>query len=464
MLVDEASWWALEPRPRETLRAALERTLRGQIVSGALRGGTKLPSSRALARTLGVSRGVVTDAYAQLEAQGLLLVEDRRAPTVAPTARSPAKRLSKTVIADRVRYDLLPTGPDVTLFPLNRWGTSLERVIRAHGPAVLDYRDPAGELSLRETLADHLGRTRGVIAEPEQIIVVQGTAQAIDLMLRVLQRRGASSVAVEDPSHSTQRERVRASSLTLRAQSVDVQGLITEGLDADAVIVTPAHQYPTGVVLASHRRRALVDWAKATGGIIIEDDYDAEFRYDREPVRALQGLAPDRVAQIGTVSKTLAPAFRLGWIVAPESWADELAAERRLIDDFSPVLDQLALREFIQSGDYHRHVRRARAAYRRRRDKLIAEFERILPDCDITGIAAGVHVVVEFGSDIDDAQIAKRALVAGIKVAPLSDFCVEAPLRGLVVGYGRVHESAIAYAARALGKIVQDVLATPKAA
>jgi len=464
-MIDEASWWSLEPQGGETLRAALERTLRSQIVSGALRGGVKLPSSRALARTLGVSRGVVTDAYAQLEAQGLLVIEDRRAPTVAPTARSHTKRVSPPAVTNRIRYDLLPTGPDVTLFPVHRWLSSIETVTRLRGPAILDYRDPGGEIVLRETLAEHLGRTRGVIAEPEQILVVQGTAQAIDLVLRVLRRRGATSVAVEDPSHTTQHERVRASELALCPQAVDEEGLIIEKLDADAVIVTPAHQYPTGVVLASHRRRALVDWAARTGGLIVEDDYDAEFRYDREPVRALQGLAPDRVVQIGTVSKTLAPAIRLGWIVAPETLADELRAERHLVDDFSPALDQLALAEFLRKGDYHRHIRKARAAYRRRRDRLIETLERVMPGCEIAGVAAGVHLVLKLGADVDDRGIAERALASGISVSALSDFYLEAPRRGLVIGYGRVHESSIPHAARGLAKAVhEERLAPPTAA
>ena len=458
--LDEARWLALEPAPGETLRAALARTLRDAIRDGALREGVRLPSSRALAEGLGVSRGVVSDAYGQLEAQGFLVTRARAAPRVAGVPqRELASRHAAETPVPAPRYDLTPTTPDVTLFPLARWVAAAQHVARRASTATLDYRDPGGELTLREALADHLGRTRGVVGDPEQIVVVQGTAQGIDLVLRVLQARGATRIAVEDPSHTTQHERIRSFGLELVAQPVDEHGLVVAGLDADAVLVTPAHQFPTGCVLSGERRRELLAWTRERGGLIVEDDYDAEFRYDRAPVRALQGVAPQQVVQLGTVSKTLAPALRLGWVVAPAELVDDVRGTKRLVDDFSPALDQLTLAELLARGDYARHVRRARAAYRRRRDRLLVELAAHLPEVAVEGVAAGVHVLLRLPQDVDDAAIADAAARAGIAVPPLSAFRVRpAADGGLVVGYGRLHESAVGAAVRALARAIRPYL------
>jgi GntR family transcriptional regulator / MocR family aminotransferase len=294
MEVDEPSWLTLNRRSGETLRAALERTLRDAIRSGALREGVRLPSSRVLAQSLSVSRGVVRDAYGQLEGQGFLVTRPRAAPVVAAVPRPPTPRPESEPAAPVPRYDLIPTTPDVTLFPLNRWLATAQQVARRASVTTLDYGDNRGERTLRAALADHLGRTRGVIAEPDQIIVVQGTAQAVDLLLRVLLRRGASRVAVEDPSHTTNHQRVREFGLDLVGQPVDAHGIVVAGLDADAVLVTPAHQFPTGSVLSGERRRHLLAWSRASGGLIVEDDYDAEFRYDRARRAPCKASPPSR--------------------------------------------------------------------------------------------------------------------------------------------------------------------------
>ncbi|MGH2868069.1 MAG: PLP-dependent aminotransferase family protein [Solirubrobacteraceae bacterium] len=453
----EASWWAFERHPGETLRAALERNLRDAILSGALREGVQLPASRTLAHELGVSRGVISDAYGQLESQGFLITRVRAAPVVAAAARASVPPPPSQPAPRPPRWDLTPTTPDVSLFPLRRWLAVGERVAREATSAMLDYGEPHGERVLREALADHLGRTRGVIAGPGQILVNQGTAHGTDLLLRVLRARGARRVAVEDPSHTTQHERIQAMGLTLAPQPTDGHGLVVEGLVADAVLVTPAHQFPTGSVLSGERRRELLAWARDTGGLIVEDDYDAVFRYDKEPVRALQGLAPDHVVQLGTVSKTLAPALRLGWLVAPPALIEALALQRRLVDDFSPVLEQLTLAEFLRRGDYDRHVRAARAVYRARRDRLLTALAKHVPGLAVAGVAAGMHVVLRLPDWADDAAISARAWEARIRVPALSSFCVAQPeQRGLVIGYGRLHESSVAAAVRALATILRQ--------
>jgi GntR family transcriptional regulator/MocR family aminotransferase len=457
---DEARWLPLHPSPGETLRAALERTLREAILSGALREGVRLPASRALARTLGVSRGVVSDAYGMLEAQGFLITRARAAPVVAPILARDHDLPRERELPERAPlYDLTPTTPDVTLFPLNRWLAAAQQAARGASAAALDYGDSRGERVLRAALADHLGRTRGVIADPEQIIVVQGTAQGVELVLRILWARGAASVAVEDPSHTTQHERIRALDFALIPQPVDHDGMVIEGLEAEAVLVTPAHQFPTGSVLSGERRRQLLAWSRQSGGLVVEDDYDSEFRYDREPVRALQGLAPAQVVHLGSVSKTLAPALRLGWVVVPAELAEEAERTKRLLDDFSPTLDQLALAQLLTRGHYDRHVRRARSVYRARRDRLLAALARHLPGSAIEGIAAGVHLLLRLPHGVSDAALAEEAGRARIRVPALSAFRVMASdAGGLVVGYGRLHESSVEPAARALAKVIRAQL------
>ncbi|HEY3728884.1 MAG TPA: PLP-dependent aminotransferase family protein [Solirubrobacteraceae bacterium] len=456
---DETRWWSLERGPGETLRGALERTLRKAIVDGALRAGVALPSSRALAQELGVSRGVVTDAYDQLASQGFLTVRARSAPVVAPLIASTVPATPRPPADRPPLYDLSPTTPDVNLFPLTRWLATTQRVARESGHLMLDYRESQGEPALRRALADHLGRTRGVIVDPDHLIVTQGTAQSVDVLLRVLRARGARRLAVENPSHARQQERVIAAGLSLVAQPIDAGGIVVGDLDTDAVLVTPAHQFPTGLVMSADRRRALLGWARNRRALVIEDDYDAEFRYDQEPVRALQGLAPDLVVQMGTVSKTLAPALRLGWLTAPPDLLEQATIQKCLIDDFSPALNQLALAEFLRSGDYDRHVRRARRVYRARRDRLLDALADELPELPVTGVAAGVHVLLQLPPDVDDVAVAAKAWEARLLIPPLSDFYADAPLaRGLVIGYGRLHESAVEPAVKALAAAVRAVM------
>ena len=438
------------------MRRALERTIRGAIREGALRPGVRLLSSRELAVQVGVSRGVASDVYAQLAEQGFIVMRPRAAPLVATlSAPAPHQFPSAKEPAGALRWDLTPTTPDVTLFPLSRWLAALKHAA-SHAPTrALDYGEPSGDPGLREALADHLGRTRGVLTDPAHIVVVQGFAQGLDLMLRVLARRGKRRVAVEDPSLEGQLRRVEAWGFEVVACAVDMGGIVVDDVRADAAIVTPAHQFPTGVVMDGERRRSLLRWASQRNGVVIEDDYDAEFRYDREPVRALQGLNPDRVAYVGTVSKTLAPALRLGWLVAPADLAEEVADTKRLIDFGSPVLDQLALRRFLEVGDYDRHVRRTRGIYRARRDRLIAALAAHLPETTITGVAAGLHVLMQLPPGVDDEHVAQEAAREGIHVEPLSRFNFDgrdAP--GLVIGYGRIHEGAIEPAVSTLASVM----------
>jgi GntR family transcriptional regulator / MocR family aminotransferase len=453
--VDEARWLRLDRRDGETLRAAAERMLREAICSGALRPGVRLPSSRALAAQLGVSRGVASEAYGQLAAQGFLAVPTKSAPVVASVVSPPPPAGLRAEPSPPPRFDLTPTTPDVALFPRRRWLSAFSEVMRSAPVAALDYGEPRGERELREALADQLGRTRGVVATADQIVVVSGAAQGIDLLARVLVARGARRVAVEDPSLDSQPERLRSNRLEALAQPVDRDGLQVEGLEADAVIVTPAHQFPTGAVLGGARRRRLLDWSRRRDALVIEDDYDAEFRYDREPIRALQGLDRTRVAYLGTTSKTLAPALRLAWVVIPEHLADEAEEVKHLLDVCSPPIEQRTLARLIRNGDYDRHVRRARTVYRRRRDRLMEELAGHLPELPVEGIAAGLHALVRLPTGIGDEAVAARAARDGVRVVPLTRYTHSGGGGGgLVIGYGRLHEASIPSAIRILARAV----------
>ena len=327
--------------------------------------------------------------------------------------------------------------------------------MRSAPVAALDYGEPRGERELREALADQLGRTRGVVAAAEQIVVVSGAAQGIDLLARVLSARGARRVAVEDPSLESQPDRLRSNGLEPVAQPVDRDGLQIEGLDADAVIVTPAHQFPTGAVLSGDRRRRLLDWSRRQDALVIEDDYDAEFRYDREPIRALQGLDRTRVAYLGTTSKTLAPALRLAWAVVPENLADDAEEVKHLLDVCSPPIEQRTLARLIRSGEYDRHVRRARTVYRRRRDALMEALHAHLHQLPVEGVAAGLHVLVRLPDGFDDRAVAAGAERDGVRVVPLSRYThSHGGGGGLVIGYGRIHEASIPPAIRILASVV----------
>jgi GntR family transcriptional regulator/MocR family aminotransferase len=292
-------------------------------------------------------------------------------------------------------------------------------------------------------------RVRGAAATPEALVVTSGYTQALWLVCRVLAARGARRIAVEDPSLDDNWATLRSAGLELVPLEVDGDGARVDRLgDADAVLLTPAHQFPTGAVLAPERRRALLAW----GGVVIEDDYDAEYRYDRAPVGTLQRLAPDRVVHIGTASKTLAPALRLGWLLAPPDLAGAVARERWAVDSGGPVIAQRAYARLLATGEVDRHLRRTRREYGRRRDRLVAALAARLPDCRVEGVAAGLHLLLRLPDGADEAAavaaLADRRIrirgLAGYRLRPRPD----AP--ALVVGYGRLPEPAIAAVADAL--------------
>jgi GntR family transcriptional regulator / MocR family aminotransferase len=438
------------------VRPGLEAALRDAVRAGRLGPGTRLPSSRALAADLGVARNTVAEVYSQLVAEGWLTARTGSGTSVAERRAVEAGRGPVTSPEMAVpRYDLRAGAPDLSAFPRRAWLATARRVLAAAPDRLLDYPDPRGLPQLREALAGYLARARGVVADPGHIVICAGFSHGLAVTCRALRARGARTLAVEAYGHQAHRDIAAAQGLRLRPLPVDGGGAAVDGADgADAVLLTPAHQFPLGVTLHPRRRRAAAQW----GGVVIEDDYDGEFRYDRQPVGALQALAPDHVVYAGTSSKSLAPSLRLGWLVVPARLLDAVTAQ---LAAGPSALDQLTLAEFIASGGYDRQVRRARLAYRRRRDRLVAALGREGPP--VTGIAAGLHAVLELpGTDLERLVIARaagyRLALNGLEsyradgAGPAGD----AGRAGLVIGYSRPPEHAYTTALARLGAVLAE--------
>ncbi|GGK65263.1 GntR family transcriptional regulator [Streptomyces flaveus] len=440
----------LEPDARAGRRVGLERALRDAVRDGRLSPGTRLPATRRLAAELGVSRGTAKAAYDQLVAEGYLTARQGSGTEVAALPTTSLDASGNGARARTPRFDLRPGSPDVGTFPAAAWLRVLRRAIAVAPSRAYEYGDPRGRVELRTALSGYLGRARGVIAPPERIVVTSGYVQGLALLTRVL---GSGVIAMEDPGLPFHRDVVRHNGGTVSSVGVDERGARAEELgDAAAVVVTPAHQYPTGVTLHPERRRALTEWARARGGLIVEDDYDGEFRYDRQPVGALQGMAPGQVVYLGTASKTLGPALRLGWMVLPPHLVDAVADAKLHSDHHTESIGQLALAELITSHAYDRHIRACRLRYRRRRDQLLA---RLGPRRGVRGIAAGLHALVDVA---DEDAVLARAAEEGLAVGFLGEHwhgSGEGRPQGLVVGYGTPRERVYPEALEVLGRVLK---------
>jgi GntR family transcriptional regulator / MocR family aminotransferase len=440
------------------LRAQIETQLRDAIRTGRLKPGTSLPSTRALAADLAVTRRVVVEAYDQLLAEGYLAARPRSGTVVNAAPAESAIRRQPVPRADPVSIDFRTAAPDLSLFPRAAWLRATRASLQTLPDAHLGYANPQGLPELQAAVAEYVGRVRGVVADAGQVVICNGFGHALTLLARVLHDMGHDRIAVEDPSHDNPRDQLDWLGVPQSAVAVDADGIIVDRLrrsTACAVLITPAHQFPTGAVLAPARRHALVDWARVVDGYIIEDDYDAEFRYDRHPIGALQGLAPDRVIYAGTVSKSLAPGLRLGWLVLPAPLVDPIATSRQRTDHATSTHLQATFAAFLVNGDLDRHLRRARRIYQQRRDTLIDALGCWMPDATTAGIAAGLHLVLTLPADLDEHRVAERAAAAGVRVYPLSSYRT-APQRdappALVLGYGNLTPRAIEEGVRTLAQ------------
>ena len=444
-----------------TLGAQIEDQLRRAIREGALRPDARMPSTRDLARQLGVSRRVVVDAYAQLAAEGYMSLRQGARPRVSDAAAVASEaRAGVAAAAPHPRFDFRPSVPDVSTFPRAAWLRSLRSALATMTDADLRYGDPRGAGVLRHALADYLGRVRGVVADPEHIVITSGYTQGLGVVCHALAAAGAQRIALEDPSNPEDGLVAARAGLEPVLIGVDEAGTRVDELEragADAVVLTPAHQHPTGVVLTGERRTALLAWLRASGAIAIEDDYDAEYRYDRSAVGALQGLDPDRVIYAGSASKTLAPALRIGWLVVPPSLVQAVSDEKLLADRGTAHIDQHAFADFLTRGELDRHLRRMRARYRGRRDALIDALAEALPEAAVRGVAAGLHVTVELPDGDNEQAIRDQAHDRRVEIETMSEYRPDPQDRppALLLGYAQMPEPAIRAGVHELAEAVR---------
>jgi GntR family transcriptional regulator / MocR family aminotransferase len=431
-------------------RAQLEDRLRELVRDGTLAAGERMPSSRALAGDLAVSRRLVVEAYAQLLAEGYLVARQGAGTYVADAATiddTPAASPS----SGSPQFDFFPGAPDLAAFPRTLWLRAMREVLRTAPNDAFAYPDPRGAPELRRALTAYLRRVRGVVVEPDAVVVCSGATQGLALLGRALVASGTSAIDMEDPGLPPHRAVLSYAGMDVRGARVDEHGLDIASLRSPVVLTTPAHQCPTGVVLSPQRRGELVRWAR-DGGLVIEDDYDAEFRYDRAPLGALQGLAPDRVVYLGTTSKTLAPGLRLGWLVVPAALLDAVVAAKAFDDLGNATLEQLVLARLLETAAYDRHLRSARRRNRARRDALIAAVARELPNARVSGISAGLHALVRLPRPVDMQPLLAAAAERSLGLYPLNFHEIEPSQRvdSLVMGYANLSEPAIAEGVRRL--------------
>ncbi|MFI6049308.1 PLP-dependent aminotransferase family protein [Streptomyces violascens] len=454
-----------------SLTSQIQNFIKREISEGILRPGTRLPSSRRLAGDLDVSRSVVVEAYGQLVAEGYLeavqgagtrvvrhLGDDRSVVPALLDDREAAGPLDSPPAP--VRWDLRPSGGNLPAFPRREWLGCYQRVLYKADSGDHDYPSLAGEPDLRLELAGYLGRLRGVRTTPAELMVVAGFAQTLGLMCAVLPRTGIDALAIEDPGHPGQRQFVRESGLRAVPVPVDAEGIDVEALAASgarAVLVTPGHQFPTGVTLSPRRREALARWARDVDGWIIEDDYDGGLWYERgaRPL-ALQRTDPERVVYAGTASKSLAPGLRLGWLAAPAPMLDLLMRARARQDLGTETLTQLTFAELLRTGLFDRHLRRLNSLARSRRESLEEAVRRHLPGAAVLGRGAGLHAYLQLPRGTDEAALVARALRRSVLLRGAAAFHAgpgrSAP--ALVVGHAHLPRSGVGEAVRQLAAAV----------
>jgi GntR family transcriptional regulator/MocR family aminotransferase len=444
-----------------TLGRQIEDQLRNAIRDLTLRPGARLPSTRDLARELGVSRPIVVDAYAQLAGEGYLELRPGARPRVTGCA-GPCQPpdTQRPEPATQPRYDFRPGVPDLSSFPRSAWLRSLREGLAGMRDGDFGYSDPHGSEALRMALRDYLGRVRGVVGNASQVLITSGWCQGRSLLCRALASLGARRVAVEDPCHDEVRVSCASAGLEMVPVTVDEEGLRVDLLDrtpVDVVLVTPAHQYPMGAVMSGSRRAALLEWLRRREAIAIEDDYDAEFRYDRAPVGALQGMDPERIVYAGTASKTLAPAMRLGWLVVPPRLLGPVQWQQRQMDFGVSRIEQHAFADFLSRGELDRHLRRMRTRYRARRDALVESLTEALPEVRVHGIRAGLHVTIQLREADRGRAIRDEAARRGVGLTALSDYRADRSQDSsmLLLGYARCPEDAIREGVRELAAAVR---------
>lgn len=474
--------WVIPLSRGEPLFRQVYRGIRQAILSGAVHAGERLPSTRDLAEQLGISRTVVLLAYEHLLAEGFIggrggsgtYVSEGLAGNVARGERKQARlRLSRFGSSVRgsiatvdtplprpvaPRYNFIYGRSDLETFPFALWRRLLLRQARKGSTRQFDYGTALGNAELRAAICAHLRRARAVVCDPSEVIVVNGSQQALDLVMRVLVEPG-DAAAIEDPHYDGIREALRAAGARLRPVPVDRDGLDPAQLPEDArtVFVTPSHQFPTGAILPLERRLALLQWARRRNAVIVEDDYDGEFHYGGRPLESLQGLDREgRIVYIGTFSRTVFPALRIGYLIAPASLVPALTAAKWLSDLHSASLEQQTLAEFIRSGMYERHLRRLRRRNTARRAALLESIGRHLGDrVEVTGEGAGAQVVLWPRKAVSEPAMVAAAAKRGVGIYGIRHCFAKQPSRpGFLLGYARLTEREIREGIRLLGEVL----------
>jgi GntR family transcriptional regulator/MocR family aminotransferase len=452
----------LKPDAGGPLHERLTAALRSAINGRRLAIGDLLPPSRTLARELGCSRWTVTEAFSQLVAEGYLEARTGAGTRVRWAAGEPAPDhpAAATRREPPPRFDLAPGLPDLRAFPRRHWTAAVATQSASVAFTELGYPNPDGHPRLRGLLATYLRRSRHVDAAAADVTICTSVTDGVRRLCRVLQADGITAIGCEEPGWTRLRSVIQQTGVQIVPIATDGHGMRTEELAAHpelrAVLVTPAHQFPRGTVLSPERRAALLGWSRRVDGLVIEDDYDAEFRYDRRPVATLQGMDPSRVALVKSVSKTLSPALGIGWMVTPHRWTTRLRAESGAA--LPPVLDQLAFADLVEHGIYDRHLRRLRLRYRARRDVVVGELTRLLPGYEVSGIAAGLHLVLELPDAVDSGAIVRAAAAASLRLVDLRAYHhdVGRAANGLVLGYGNITDSAAVSAVQDLHEVLRS--------
>lgn len=459
------------------LQRQLQQRLKTAILEGRLAPGTRLPASRSLAESLSISRNTVTIAYEHLAAEGYVLA-DRQGTRVATLTRRPsppakplstparvAKRLSRLHTTPRGSggwLALRPGQPALSHFPAAAWRRSLDRAMRNGGSDALAYGEPAGEAALRASIASYLGVARGVRCLPEQVVITEGTQEALALCVRLLADPG-DIAWVEDPGYRGAKTAFLAGDLDVRPKPVDHEGLMLTPQDwADGaprlVYVTPSHQYPTGGVLSAARRLALIEQARAHQAWLVEDDYDSEFRHHGEPIAAMQGMTPQSpVLYIGSFSKTMFPSLRIGFVVMPQALLEPTRVAVTELLRGGHRYEQLALADFIESGEFSRHLGRMRRLYRDRQQALRTALQQHLDvEHTLQGGQCGLHLTLRLPACYDDKKLATMAVAHGMQPQALSSFALASPDNGLVLGYGNTSSELFDPLTRRLAQLVKQ--------
>lgn len=432
-------------------RASLTEALRDAVRSGQLSAGTRLPASRVLAKDLGIARSTVTECYSLLLEEGWLTAR-RGSGTFVAARVQPRRNLTAQSSSPQrdLSHRLDPGAADYADFPRSKWIAAARRAFAAAPHSAFGYGDPLGRMETRVAIADYLARVRGVYADPDQVVLSSGYQHGLGVVARALTSLGHTSVATESYGLDIYRSVLGDAKLRIPPLQVDEEGAQVHRLqqleDTRAVTLTPAHQFPTGHALSPERRSAVLDWARRVDGVILEDDYDGEFRYDRKPIGALQGLDPDRVIYFGTASKSIAPAVRLGWIVVPKHLLGAVAKAKGRVDTVS-VLDQLIFAEFVTSGAFDAHIRSRRQSYRRRRIELVDAVKGRASNVDVIGMEAGLQAVLTLPAGNESwvlqAAAQRDLLVSGLSAFRHPDAKANAQWSdGLVVNFSAISDSA----------------------